>query len=98
MVVPTTKDRQIMPVEPNRSQVMTATVPNSAGSGYYEISQQPDGSWYCKCPAWRTAPRQRGLASNQRMCKHMEALVTSLGGHVVGVYDLVKTREQTAAG
>jgi hypothetical protein len=81
-----------MPQAPDKNVVITATVPNSRGNGFYDIKQMPDGSWFCNCPAWRVSARQRGLDQSMRQCKHMEALVTSLGGHVVGAYDAARRR------
>lgn len=63
---------------------IVAQVPSTDGKRQYEVRQHQDGSWSCSCPAWRNQHND----AQHRKCKHMEQLVTSLGGHVVGVYNL----------
>lgn len=76
-------------------RLITIQVPSQSSNAVYEIKEQPDGSFWCSCPAWKTGAAQRGLDQSQRLCKHMEQVITDLGRHVVGAYDARKRRHAT---
>ena len=49
-------------------------VPNSTGTGVYDIRLGRDGVAYCTCPQWRYRCAQTRHESGQRgACKHMAA-------------------------
>lgn len=58
---------------------LTATVKGSSGK-HYTVYRANDGAWVCECPAWRN---QANKDPHHRSCKHLVAVVQTLGQHVV---------------